>query len=78
MIQDKIKKGDLIKANRSMWGNFFNPNYGSINIEIKENTLFVAVSDEIIVAGRSEIFGLIDNRIVSIGIRDENQLQVVR
>lgn len=78
MIQVKIiKKGDLIKANRDMWGNFFTSHYGSVNIKIKENTLFVATSNESTILGRSEISGLIDNKIVTITILDEYQLRII-
>ena len=80
MIQDKIKKGDLLKAQRNMWGSFFDPNYGNVNIEIKKSTMFVAVSDEIlnISHGRCEVAGFIDNKIVTIRIKEEKQFRVLK
>ncbi len=77
MTQDKIKKGNLLKTKCGIWGNFFDPNYGHVNIKIKENTLFVVVSDEETINGRPIIQGFIDNKIVSIGVREHDQLRVI-
>ena len=78
MTRDKfIKKGKLVKANRDMWGYFFDPRSGNLNIEIKKNTVFVVLSDELCIGQGNAINGLIDNKIVTIGIKEEFQFEVL-
>ena len=79
MIQDKIQKGDLVRANRNMWGHYFLPDYGNINIEIKKNMMFVVTKGEIFhpASGHCEIQAFIDNKIIAINIKESNQLGIV-
>jgi hypothetical protein len=78
MTQDKIKKGDLIKANRDMWGSYLS-HYGHVNFEIKKNIMFLVLSDQTFIPEASiiEVNGLIDNKIVTIIVKDKEQLSVV-
>ena len=78
MTQDKIKKGDLLIASRNMWGSYWTRS-GHVNIEIKKNAMFLATSNQSFIpeAGIVEVDGLIDNKIVTIIIKDEKQLIVV-
>ena len=78
MNSAKIKKGDLLKANTRMWGNYFSQSRGSVNIRITKGTLLMALADELIIDGTAQIEVILDNKIASIDIGEENQIGLVK
>lgn len=80
MTRDKFKKGDLIKTGNKMWGYYFSPNFGNVNIEIEKNTIFIVTSspeETFNPDTLEEIQCLIDNKIVAINLKEEDQLEVL-
>lgn len=77
MIQDKIKKGDLLKANTRMRGHYFSQSQGGVNILIDKGTLLMALADVLLIDDTAQVEVILDNKIVSVDISEENQLGVV-
>ena len=78
MIQAKIKKGDLIKTKSDIWGSYWS-HYGHVNFEIKKDMLFIAIADQVYIPEMSaaEVDCFIDNKIVTIVLRDNEKLQII-